>query len=95
MPRVCEVYPGICLTTEEKARKTLSQGSRRMPAGKEYTEQFKASEAMYQESPLLWGPVLGYWLFVIQHSKNVNWSHLQRLLSDKDHLPHGSSNFIR
>ena len=26
MPRLCEVCPGICLTTEEKARKTLSQG---------------------------------------------------------------------
>jgi hypothetical protein len=25
VPRLCEVYPGICLTTEEKARKTLSQ----------------------------------------------------------------------
>jgi hypothetical protein len=36
--RLCEVYPGICLTTKEKARKTLSQGSRRMPVGKEYTE---------------------------------------------------------
>jgi len=24
-------YPGICLTTEEKARKNLSQGSRRVP----------------------------------------------------------------
>jgi hypothetical protein len=33
------VYPGICLTTEEKARRKLSQGSRRMPVGKEYTEQ--------------------------------------------------------
>jgi hypothetical protein len=30
VPRLCEVYPGICLTTEEKARKNLSQGSRRM-----------------------------------------------------------------
>jgi hypothetical protein len=28
VPRLCELYPGICLTTEEKARKTLSQGSR-------------------------------------------------------------------
>ena len=27
MPRLCGFYPGICLTTEEKARKTLSQGS--------------------------------------------------------------------
>ena len=25
MPRLCEFYPGISLTTEEKARKTLSQ----------------------------------------------------------------------
>jgi len=31
--RLCELYPDICLTTDEKARKTLSQGSRRVPAG--------------------------------------------------------------
>jgi hypothetical protein len=24
VPRLCELYPGICLTTEEKARKKLS-----------------------------------------------------------------------
>jgi len=37
-----EVYPGVCLTTEEKAQKNLNQGSRRMPVGTmktEYTEQ--------------------------------------------------------
>jgi N-acetyl-gamma-glutamylphosphate reductase len=39
VPRLCGFYPGICLTTEEKARKNLSQGSRRMPVGKGYTEQ--------------------------------------------------------
>jgi hypothetical protein len=39
VPRLCELYPGICLTSEEKARKNLSQGSRRMLIGKEYTEQ--------------------------------------------------------
>jgi len=33
------IYLGICLTTEEKARKNLSQGGRRMTIGKEYTEQ--------------------------------------------------------
>ena len=27
VPRLCELNPGICLTTEEKARKNLSQGS--------------------------------------------------------------------
>ena len=42
MPRLCELYPGICLTTEEKAQKKLRQGSRRVPVGTmqtEYTEQ--------------------------------------------------------
>jgi hypothetical protein len=29
VPSLCELYPGICLTPEEKARKNLSQGSRR------------------------------------------------------------------
>jgi hypothetical protein len=33
VPRLCELYPGICLTTEEKAWKNLSQSNRRMPAG--------------------------------------------------------------
>jgi hypothetical protein len=28
VPRLGELYPGICLTSEEKARKNLSQGSR-------------------------------------------------------------------
>jgi len=27
MPCLCEVYPGICLTTEEKAWKNLRQGN--------------------------------------------------------------------
>ena len=39
---LCELYPGVCLTTEEKAWKNLSQGSRRVPVGTmktEYTEQ--------------------------------------------------------
>jgi hypothetical protein len=33
VPRLCVLYPGICLTTEERARKNLIQGSRRVPAG--------------------------------------------------------------
>jgi hypothetical protein len=33
VPRLCGLYSGICLTTEEKAGKNLSQGSRRVPAG--------------------------------------------------------------
>ena len=43
VPCLCVLYPGICLTTEEKARKTLSQGSWRVPVGTmktEYTEQY-------------------------------------------------------
>ena len=44
VPRLCGFYPGICLTIEEKTRKTLSQGSRRMPAGTMKTEQTECSE---------------------------------------------------
>jgi len=33
MPRLRELYPGVCLTTEDKAQINLSQGSRRLPAG--------------------------------------------------------------
>ena len=42
VPHLCELYPGICLITEEKSRKNLSQGSRSVPVGTmktEYTEQ--------------------------------------------------------
>jgi hypothetical protein len=30
VPRLCEYYLGICLTTEEKARKTLNQGKKNL-----------------------------------------------------------------
>jgi len=33
VPRLRELYPGTCLTTEEKTQKNLCQGSRRVPAG--------------------------------------------------------------
>jgi hypothetical protein len=46
VPRLCELYPGICLTTEEKARKTLGQGSRRVPAG-----TMKIHKHIYHRSP--------------------------------------------
>jgi hypothetical protein len=34
VPRLCEVYPDICLTTEEKARKNISQGKKILSQGK-------------------------------------------------------------
>ena len=36
VPRFCEFYPGICLTTEEKARKTLVR-VRKTPVTVQYT----------------------------------------------------------
>jgi len=30
VPSLCEFYPGICLTTEEKARVNLSQGKKNL-----------------------------------------------------------------
>jgi len=38
VPRSCEFYPGICITTDEKARKNLSQGKGRVPVGTMKTE---------------------------------------------------------
>jgi len=35
VPRLRELYPGICLTTEEKARKNLSQGGKNLSQGSE------------------------------------------------------------
>ena len=32
VPRLCELYPGTCLTAEEKARKNPSRGSQTVPA---------------------------------------------------------------
>jgi hypothetical protein len=37
VPSLCEFYPGICLTTEEKARKNLSQGKKPQSGYKVYT----------------------------------------------------------
>ena len=47
VPLLCELYPGICLTTEEKARKNLSQGSWRMPVGTMKTE-YKERNRIYR-----------------------------------------------
>jgi hypothetical protein len=55
VPRLCELYPGICLITEEKAWKNLSYGSRKVPrypggsspvqiTHKQYTEQHNETE---------------------------------------------------
>jgi len=48
VPRLCELYPGICLATEEKERKNLSQGSRRMPVGTMKTEYKERSIHNYK-----------------------------------------------
>ena len=39
VPRLCEFYPGICLTTEEKARKNLRQGKRNLSQVKKNLSQ--------------------------------------------------------
>ena len=44
VPHLSELYPSICLTTEEKAQKNLSQGSRRAPVGTMKTEYVYTEE---------------------------------------------------
>jgi len=39
VPRLCEFYPGICLTAEEKARKNLSQGKKNLSQVKKNLSQ--------------------------------------------------------
>ena len=39
MSRLCEFYPGICLTTEEKARKILSEGKENLSEVKKNLSQ--------------------------------------------------------
>jgi len=40
VPRLCELYSGIWLTTEEKTRKIFGQVSRRVPVGTTKTNVF-------------------------------------------------------
>ena len=39
VPRLCEFYSGICLTTEERARKNLSQGKKNLSQVKKNLSQ--------------------------------------------------------
>ena len=43
VPRLCEFYPGICLTTGEKARKNLSQGRKNLSQGSKNLSQGRKS----------------------------------------------------
>jgi hypothetical protein len=41
VPRLCERYHDICLTTEKKTRKNLSQGKKNLGQGKKHLVQSK------------------------------------------------------
>jgi len=41
VPPLCEFYPGIYLTTEEKARKNLSRGKKTLSQGKKNLSEGK------------------------------------------------------
>jgi len=41
VPRLCEFYPSICLTTEEKAWKNLNQGKKNLSQVKKTLSQIK------------------------------------------------------
>jgi len=48
--RLCEFYPGICLTTEEKARKNLSQGKKNLSQVKKNLSQSTETSVRVQKS---------------------------------------------
>jgi hypothetical protein len=39
VPRLCEFYPDICLTTKKKARKNLSQAKKNLSQGNKNLSQ--------------------------------------------------------
>ena len=50
VPRLCEFYPGICLTTEEKARRNLSQGKKNLSQVKKNLSQVKKNLSQGKEN---------------------------------------------
>ena len=50
VPRLCEFYPGICLTTEEKSRKNLSQGKTNLSQVKKNLSQSTKTSVRVQKS---------------------------------------------
>jgi hypothetical protein len=44
VPRLCELYPGICLTTEQKARKNLNQGKKNFSQVKKKPNVYSTKE---------------------------------------------------
>jgi hypothetical protein len=52
--RLCEFYPGICRTTEEKARKTLSQGKKNLSQVKKTSVTIQYT--YYQKHPHITKP---------------------------------------
>ena len=53
MPRLCEFYPGIYLTTEEKARKTLIQAKKNL---NQIKKNLKVQYTYYQNTHTLENP---------------------------------------
>jgi hypothetical protein len=57
VPRLCEFYPGICITTEGKARKTLSQGKKNLKVHYTYYQKHpditKPSQTHTLQNPLI------------------------------------------
>jgi hypothetical protein len=47
VPCLCEFYPGICPTTEEKARINLSQGTKNLSQSKKNLSQGKKNRLQF------------------------------------------------
>jgi uncharacterized membrane protein YvbJ len=54
VPRLCEFYPGFCLTTEEKARINLSQGKKNLSQVKKNLSQSTDFQTLDLTNPYRW-----------------------------------------
>jgi hypothetical protein len=62
---ICWFYPGICLTTGEKARKNLSQGSLSVPAGTMKIHKHTIRIQMYNKNRLVRQNVMNTYVIAI------------------------------
>jgi hypothetical protein len=72
VPRLCEFYPGICLTTEEKARKNLSQGKKNPRLRK---TSVRVQYTYYQNTHILQNPHKHTHYKTLTHTPTHTYTH--------------------
>ena len=82
VPRLCKFYPGICLTTEEKARKNLSQSKKNLSQSTVYILPKHPHITKPSQTHTLQKP------HIHTHYKNHTYTHITKTTHTHTHTPH-------